>query len=270
MKWILGITGFLIIGLLTYVTASALITTERPVLETNFKPKPILGLTTQPVTKTETPKFNFEGKSLVRNFDNTKDISLSLTLKSKDPKTIYAGCSLTTQGKIVYNKCKYKPRNIGATAKLTTPDAEHISPASWYYNAPNKCLGVVDKREGCLKVDQVYLNYYTDLHNLQPAVAEINRDRGDRPYCSTIGGKEYGTSGVRIDLLRDCLWVPDSIKGNVARVILYMSGRYGIDLPTKDKNLYQNWNTLDPVDNDERLRNKEIALIQGNINSFIK
>lgn len=136
---------------------------------------------------------------------------------------------------------------------------------------------------------------YTDLHNLRPADRSVNTQRGDRDFDD--GGISHPEAlGVRWDA--DSWEVPDAVKGDVARAIFYMALRYdGTGTYTDRKGRVRHeprlqivegdspeardpllgslgtllrWNTLDPPDEAERLRNARVEAIQGRANPFVE
>ncbi len=139
---------------------------------------------------------------------------------------------------------------------------------------------------------------YTDAHHLRPSDPGINTARSNNDFgaCKDTG-EEVLFNGVGtgnyLDLTTDC-WEPrDQVKGDVARMIMYMDTRYqGTDtattnmpdlvavdrLTTTDEDsapligtlctLYA-WNKLDPVDSYEQNRNNQVYKYQGNRNPFI-
>lgn len=139
---------------------------------------------------------------------------------------------------------------------------------------------------------------YTDAHHLRPADPGINTQRSNNDFgeCSDSGTEvQFNGQGTGnyLDTAIDC-WEPrDEVKGDVARMIMYMDTRYqgantgttGMpDLVVVDRlttteednepvigtlcTLYA-WNTLDPVDAYEQNRNNEVYKYQGNRNPFI-
>ncbi|WP_084643957.1 endonuclease [Ferrimonas futtsuensis] len=139
---------------------------------------------------------------------------------------------------------------------------------------------------------------YTDAHHLRPADPGINTKRSNNDFgeCSDSGTEvDFNGQGTGnyLDTTIDC-WEPrDEVKGDVARMIMYMDTRYqGTDtgttgmpdlvavdrLTTTDEDdqpligtlctLYA-WNNLDPVDAYEQNRNDEVYKYQGNRNPFI-
>ncbi|OEG74201.1 hypothetical protein BEL05_00965 [Shewanella colwelliana] len=139
---------------------------------------------------------------------------------------------------------------------------------------------------------------YTDAHHLRPSDPGINTARSNNDFgaCKDTG-EEVMFNGVGtgnyLNKTTDC-WEPrDEVKGDVARMIMYMDTRYqGTDtattnmpdlvavdrLTTTDEDsapligtlctLYA-WNQLDAVDAYEQNRNNQVYKYQGNRNPFI-
>ncbi|MCL1078742.1 hypothetical protein D5R81_12365 [Parashewanella spongiae] len=139
---------------------------------------------------------------------------------------------------------------------------------------------------------------FTDAHHLRPADTGINTKRSNNDFgaCKDTGEEvqfDGKGTGNYLDKAKDC-WEPrDEMKGDVARMIMYMDTRYqGTDtaitgmpdlvavdhLTTSedDKNpvigtlcdLYA-WHEADPVSDFENNRNNEVYKYQGNRNPFI-
>jgi len=124
----------------------------------------------------------------------------------------------------------------------------------------------------------------TDLHHLRPEDASVN---------STRGNKDFDNGGIPVDEAPDSLTDSDSfeprdtVKGDVARMILYMAVRYDgtdnhPDLEPNDTvdngsapnigrlSVLLQWNTQDPPDSFEQHRNQVIYdQFQHNRNPFI-
>lgn len=123
----------------------------------------------------------------------------------------------------------------------------------------------------------------TDLHHMKPEDASVNADRGN---------KDFDNGGVQHPEATGCYWDDDSweprdeVKGDVARMIFYMSVRYEGDNGEPDlevvdwvnsapepehgkfSSLYQ-WHQDDPPDEFEINRNNVIYSYQDNRNPFI-
>lgn len=119
-----------------------------------------------------------------------------------------------------------------------------------------------------------------DLHHIRPTESQPNSDRSSLRYGNVTGGKtsignasgyEAGTYGSYFEPL-------DNVKGDVARICLYMYARYGgmsnytcsnINKVFQSVDVLLDWCELDPVDTWEMGRNEVIYSIQGNRNVFI-
>ena len=128
----------------------------------------------------------------------------------------------------------------------------------------------------------------SDLHHVRPDDAATNSGRSNLKYGNVNGGYTvYGyltgdivggsTDGSRWQ--NSTYFEPvDNVKGDVARIVLYMYVRYGGDSRYncssvtgvfQSVNVLLEWCALDPVDTWEMGRNEVIAAIQGNRNVFI-
>jgi len=125
---------------------------------------------------------------------------------------------------------------------------------------------------------------YTDIHHLRPTDISVNASRGNLDF-------DYSNSPLaespenRVD--GDSFEPRDAVKGDVARIILYMDTRYaGNDSSTPDLEVVNyvtntgqaklgklcallEWHENDPVDAFEQERNNEIYEFQGNRNPYI-
>ncbi len=109
-------------------------------------------------------------------------------------------------------------------------------------------------------------NMASDLHNLKPADPGMNSSRGNDYF-------DWVSQG-------DAFEPRDEIKGDIARILLYMVVMYDelslVDtIPNIDNyemglfSVLLEWNNLDPVDDFERHRNDVIESYQHNRNPFI-
>lgn len=112
----------------------------------------------------------------------------------------------------------------------------------------------------------------TDIHHLYPVDSRANSSRGNIPFgevrnessslcqASKRGPTANGTIAFE---------PPDQHKGNVARAVFYFSLRYDTIISEEEENYLREWHRLDPVDEQELIRNEKIYQIQGNRNPFI-
>ena len=119
-----------------------------------------------------------------------------------------------------------------------------------------------------------------DLHHIRPSDAVVNSTRGNKKYGNADGGKAtYGSNPASGYLggYSGTYYEPlDNVKGDVARICLYVYVRWGSDWgATSITSVFQSvdvlleWCALDPVDTWEMGRNEVVQSIQGNRNVFI-
>ncbi|MDH5410046.1 MAG: endonuclease [Alphaproteobacteria bacterium] len=198
--------------------------------------------------------------------------------------TLYCGCKYVrnktgTSGRISNLACGYEPRKNELRGKRL--EWEHIVPAS-FFGRSRSCwtegnpLCVNSKgepykgRRCCAKVDEAFKQMEADLHNLAPAVGELNGDRSDLPYGLKEGEtREYGLCDFEIDRDERDVEPMDDVRGDVARVWFYMSNTYGLELNPEMRQQLQEWSVADPVDDWERVRDSRIEAVQGNGNPFL-
>ena len=120
-----------------------------------------------------------------------------------------------------------------------------------------------------------------DLHHIRPSDATVNSTRGNNKYGNSNGGTaKYGSnpaSGCLGGYLGNGYFEPlDNVKGDVARICLYVWIRWGSSWGAESvTEVFQSvdvlleWCALDPVDTWEMGRNEVVEAYQGNRNVFI-
>jgi deoxyribonuclease-1 len=109
-----------------------------------------------------------------------------------------------------------------------------------------------------------------DLHNLFPAIGEINRHRKNYEFGPIPGElRQYGDCDMEISVGDRIAEPPESARGRIARAYLYMETAYGIGLTGKERKLYLGWHRSYPPDHEERVRSDFIKDLQGNDNPFV-
>lgn len=118
----------------------------------------------------------------------------------------------------------------------------------------------------------------SDAHHIRPTNATTNSTRSNNPYgvVSHTSSSIKKLDGVTYGYLSGGVFEPlDEVKGDVARIILYLLVRYSesdsypITNVISSYKLLLEWNELDPVDDLERNRNEVVYSVQGNRNPFI-
>ena len=137
-------------------------------------------------------------------------------------------------------------------------------------------------------------NGLTDLHHLRPSDPGINSSRNNSLYgevpnrdtykkTKNLGGTTYTYGYLTGNLHADGVFEPtDRMKGDVARILLYMVVRYAGEINPITSIVYTSQNTVDsayqlllkwhnedPVSNFEIRRNHRTYEVQGNRNPFI-
>ena len=122
----------------------------------------------------------------------------------------------------------------------------------------------------------------SDLHHVRPSDVTLNGTRSNNKYGNAPSGKAVTgsstVSGMTGGKLSGGYFEPlDNVKGDVARICLYVYARYGGEMSKCNNitNVFQSvdvlldWCELDPVDTWEMSRNDVVDDIQGNRNVFI-
>lgn len=188
-----------------------------------------------------------------------------------DPRTFYCNCQIdyTISKKPTPNlrSCGYKTYKQPKRAKRI--EYEHIVPASWL-GQQLQCWQH-GGRKGCSH-NKTFQVREGDMHNLVPAVGEINADRSNYRYGLLPNKKQshYGKCPFYVSNNKPRLVEPPVYtRGFIARATLYMKERYQISLSKAQERLMQSWHKQYAPTRFECLRNKKIAAIQGNDNPYI-
>ncbi|MGR5178992.1 endonuclease [Vibrio mediterranei] len=186
------------------------------------------------------------------------------------PVSYYCGCDIQWQGKKGVpdlSSCGYKVRKQQKRASRI--EWEHVVPA-WQFGHQRQCWQD-GGRKNCTRNDQQFRLMEADLHNLTPAIGEVNGDRSNYNFSQWNGvdGVSYGRCEMQVNFKQRKVMPPDRAKGSIARTYLYMSKEYGFKLSNQQTKLMHVWNKAYPVDAWECTRNERIRRIQGNDNPFV-
>jgi deoxyribonuclease-1 len=193
----------------------------------------------------------------------------------KHHKTFYCGCDFDEAKTVDPKGCGLRPRRNEKRALRV--EAEHVFPASQFgyyrecWREPQRVCGVkMSGRECCKRTDPVFEAAHNDLHNLFPAVGEVNGDRSNYRWGMIPGEKrEYGGCNIEVDPELRRAEPPENVMGDIARAMFYMEKTYGFRLSDQQRKLFMAWHRQDLPDAWERERNQRIAKIQGQENPFI-
>ncbi|MBT1065519.1 ExeM/NucH family extracellular endonuclease [Bowmanella sp. Y26] len=188
------------------------------------------------------------------------EVWTALTVTDQDPQN-------SNNVTLLYKGTSLAKSSNGSGSQSSNPDnwnREHVWPNSHGFNSQS-------------------FEAYTDIHHLRPTDISVNASRGNLDFDSSDSPLAEAPQN-RID--SDSFEPRDAVKGDVARMMLYMDVRYeGADV-TPDLQLVDRltgpgepalgklcrlveWHNADPVDSVEQNRNNAIYEFQGNRNPFI-
>lgn len=192
-------------------------------------------------------------------------------------ETMYCGCSFDKKRKLDLDACGYLSPGGGERSRRV--EVEHVVPASsigrgracWDRKICRDNKGRLFKgRKCCLQIDPAFLEAYQDLHNLWPVVGEVNEQRRNYAFGLVDGEpRAFGRCDFEIDRGKHLVEPAADIRGDIARINLYMAERHQIPLSARQHHLFEIWHRADPPDAAERQRNRIIEKIQGEKNEYI-
>ena len=211
------------------------------------------------------------------DFREAKKQMVRIFSKLNKPETLYCGCRITFPKSGGYKpdleSCGYQIANDYERGNRI--EAEHIVPV-WEFAHKMNCWTKVEKGQGrnnCEETDDRFKLIESDLHNLYPAIGEVNKDRSSYSFVEKIRNPDnpdgYGSCRMFFNRSSYQAQPTERSKGIIARAYLYMNKRYNLPLDSEHMRLYRSWNhTYKPTD-DECKRNYMIKKIQGNDNPFV-
>lgn len=227
-----------------------------------------------------------KGNESTLSFQSAKQRLEHLLAEAQQEVTFYCGCTyrvrgispstghLETRTAIDRRSCGYAPRRVNERAERL--EWEHVVPAyafghrraAWIEGHAD--CGSRRGRKCARKVDDVFRRMEADMHNLVPAIGELNGDRANHPMGIVRGeSRRYGRCDFEVE--GGVVEPTESIRGDIARIYLYMHDTYpGTDVLQGRKMMFDAWSEADPPDAWECAREKLIAAEQGNRNSVVR
>jgi len=204
-----------------------------------------------------------------KSFRRSKRI-LATKIYNKHRVAFYSGCTYRVRDKKLvptFNTCGYKIRKTRTRARRI--EWEHIVPAH-RFGKDLRCWSR-GGRGYCRTNNKKFAEMEADMHNLVPAIGEINGDRSNFPYGEVPNEpRAYGKDvDMEIDFKLDVAEAPDNRLGDIARVYLYMNSKYGMPLGKEELTRLISWNNGDPVDEWEIEKNDMVKIHQGDDNPFV-
>lgn len=120
------------------------------------------------------------------------------------------------------------------------------------------------------KVNLDFRYMQADMHNLVPAIGEVNGLRSNYPY-RMIEGEKRRFGACDMEISNRMAEPPEYVRGDIARTYFYMDTAYPNRGIVNDDNreMLEEWSALDPVDEWECEREERIRELQGNENEFV-
>ena len=192
-------------------------------------------------------------------------------------ETLYCRCPFDRAKRVDHAACGYLA--TGNPERAARVEVEHVVPASWIGQGrpcwhQSLCVTVsgrsIKGRKCCARIDPAYRAAYNDLHNLWPTVGEVNEQRAHYELGLVPGeDRSFGRCDFEVDHGRGVAEPRPEIRGDVARIHLYMAAVHGVRLSEAHRRLLESWHRDDPPDSFERERDERIERLQGNRNPFV-
>lgn len=198
------------------------------------------------------------------NFTEAKKIARLIWAEHRE--TFYCGCKYDKHGNILFNTCSFSPEKKYVSKKISW---EHIVPVSWY-GKQRLCWRNNQRqkpREMCRQIDPEFRKMEADLHNLVPALREMNMKRKNYAYGELPPGSCMGCDFI-VDHRLQRVEPRNEVKGMAARITLYLSQKYNIILDDQQKQILIQWNKRFPPTRWEKRWHEKVATIQGDHNPY--
>ena len=180
-------------------------------------------------------------------FDAAKRLLAGIHEEISHLNTVYCGCPYVRKGRsggdVDRRTCDLKARKNEKRSDRV--EWEHVVPASWFGRnrtcwtdghvlcGKNQNGKQLKGRECCLKpgVDPDIQAAHHDPHNLFSAGGEVNGDRSAHPYGNVKGEpRTYGACDFEVGGRPKVAEPGEGVRGELARAMLYMEERYGVDV----------------------------------------
>ena len=201
---------------------------------------------------------------------------LAAIVHSKHQNTFYCNCAYSNQKVDLKFYGYLVQKNKKRASQL---EWEHIVPVSilaknlpcWQNPICCNDKSCYKGRACCQKIDPDFLKMATDLHNIVPAIGELNGIRSNYSFAELpqIKSHQFGYCYFKVDRKNKKVEPRAKVKGTIARTYLYMVERYKITLTPQEQKLFLKWNKKYPPNSWEIEWNKQVRNIQHNDNHYI-
>ena len=210
----------------------------------------------------------FSAKTQLYSFAKSKRL-LATKVYPEHQKAFYSNCDYKIKEKKlipIHKSCGFKYRkNKNRSERI---EWEHVVPA-WHFGHQLRCWQN-GGRMACRQNNSKFRQMEADMHNLVPAIGEINGDRSNFKYAMIEGEKRvYGKVNMEIEFSNRKAEPREEVFGDIARTYFYMRERYGLRISKSQEKMLIAWNNMDPVSSWEKERNQIIKELQGDENLYV-
>jgi len=210
----------------------------------------------------------FMAKSQTYSFGKSKRL-LATKIYTKHQKAFYSDCDYKIKEKKlipIHKTCGFHYRkNKNRSERI---EWEHVVPA-WHFGHQLRCWQN-GGRMTCRSTNSKFKQMEADMHNLVPAIGEINGDRSNFKYGMIEGEKRaYGQVNMEVAFSNKKAEPQESVFGDIARVYFYMRDRYGLRISKTQEKMFIAWNNIDPVSSWEKEKNQMVKKLQGDENLYV-
>ena len=187
-------------------------------------------------------------------------------------ETLYCGCRYDDKKNVDFSSCDFEPRenpNRKSFKRAERIEWEHMVTA---HNMGHFLPCWKDGgRKNCSMNDTTFKLMEGDMHNLYPAIGEINGDRSNFMYSQWTNNPDpmYGKCKTIVDFKEKKAQPREEARGIIARASFYMEKTYGVKLSNQDRKLFEAWDKMYPVTEKECERDRRIFKVQGDHNPFV-
>ena len=185
------------------------------------------------------------------------------------PVSFYCGCDIHREGKKLIpdlESCGYQIRKQEVRANRI--EWEHVVPA-WVFGHQLQCWQE-GGRSQCSRNSKTFKTMEADLHNLVPAIGEVNGDRSNYRFGFLSDHPDmYGKCDFKVDFKTRVAQPPTEQRGAIARTYMYMADQYPFQLSDYQIKLFEAWDRIYPASDWEIERNQIIYGITGRENPYI-
>ncbi len=218
------------------------------------------------VATIDEPLFTAKGETF--SFGRSKRL-LATKVYPPHQKAFYSSCDYRIKEKKlipIHKSCGFHYRkNKNRSERI---EWEHVVPA-WHFGHQLQCWQK-GGRMTCRQTNTKFRQMEADMHNLVPAIGEINGDRSNFKYSMIEGeNRPYGKVNMEISFANRKAEPQESVFGDIARTYFYMRDRYGLKISKSQEKMLIAWNNMDPVSRWEKEKNQKIKKLQGDENLYI-